>query len=92
MKHARFFRYGGLVVRLMNDELRPVTVNHRPVEARKGRYPRAARAYAPLPKRYRREIAAQAEHADRKARLEDQGVEILDTSRPWEQTKVATAA
>ena len=59
-ERAAYFRYGGWVVRVLRGEISVARPFGRPMHARKGLYPRAAMAFAPLPAKHREEIAAAA--------------------------------
>lgn len=87
---AKHFRYAGVVVRVVLEKtarglpdvvqrIEAVRPFGRLVEARKGRFPRHAMHYAPLPRKYVALIEAagrEAEHRERVERIEATGVKV----------------
>lgn len=99
MKRARLFRYRGIVVRLYNGRLEPVRVRTGPtgpgsMVPADGRFPRATRSFAPLPKHMRRTVRQMEARAAREERLKSMGQPLGEGERPaWgELGKIAPAA
>lgn len=75
-ERARYYRYGGVIVRACRGRLDALRV----FSPKLGRHVVAAAhpSLEPLPKRERSRVRSQAEDADRRARLADMGVQLPD--------------
>jgi hypothetical protein len=74
--HARYFRYRNLVVRVRGEQIAVVRMPNR----LRLPFPAVghARSYAPLPRKYRDQIRAAAEEAERQAKAKDLGLQLPD--------------